>query len=209
MPYRSGSRVSSLLTFDPLAHRYEWDGKPVLNVTRVLEPVSRIGMIDPDVLETAREKGVAVHLMVELDCAGTLDEDSLPEWMAPALLQWRKFREETGFRVFTSERRVYHRVYRFAGTLDLYGRAEHAGTLAFIDVKRSFLAGAAIGLQLSAYQHAYSNQEQDRDALKAKRFALRLNEKDAYRVEQYTDESQFQDFLTLLNYQRVKDKYTP
>jgi len=193
------------LTFDEAEHKYYFQGKPVPNVTGVLSPLTNYSMIAPSVLEIARQKGQATHKMVELDCKNELDEEGLPEWMQPVLLQWRKFQKETGFKMIASEAKVYHPVYRYAGTLDLYGRLYHSGDMAFIDVKRSFLAGACIGMQIAAYQAAYSWQDKNDSARDAKRFALRLNEKERYRMGEYTSKNDFQDFLTCLNFYRLKE----
>lgn len=196
-----------MLNFDEASHRYDLDGVPVKNVTSIIGHLNDFSMIPKDKLEIARQKGVHVHKMVEMDCAGKLDEDTLPEWMRPVLVQWRLFVAQTGFKVIASERRVYHPVYGYAGTLDLYGILEHAKKPAFIDVKRSFFAGQAIGMQVAAYKEAYIAQEGDKAAKKALRFGLRLNEINHYRMEQYEDESQFQDFLTCLAHQRLLEKY--
>lgn len=194
-----------MLTFEPAAHHYFWNGRRVPNVTSIIGHLTDYSRIPPDKLEIARQKGVAVHKMVELDAQGR--EFDLPEWMQPAFEQWRKFKAEVGFRLIDSEKKVYHPVYGYAGTLDLYAELTHAAVLAFIDVKRSFLAGTVIGVQLAAYKEAHIAQEGDKAAKKAKRYALRLNENTPYRVEQYPDESQFQDFLTCLAHLRVKEKY--
>lgn len=196
-----------MLTFDPEAHVYHWNGQRVPNVTSIISHLTDYSRIPADKLEIARQKGVHVHAMVEMECKGMLDEDKLPEWMRPILAQWRLFVSQTGFRMIASEKRVYHSVYGYAGTLDLYGELVHAAKFAFIDVKRSFLAGKVIGMQIAAYREGYLNQEADKAAKKAQRWALRLNENSPYRMEQYTDEAQFQDFLTCLAHQRLKEKY--
>lgn len=197
-----------MLTFQPAEHRYFWNGKPVPNVTSVIGHLSDYSMVPPDKLEVARQKGQAVHSMVEMHCKGILDIDELPEWLVPVLHRWVAFVAETGFRVIASERLVHHSTYAYAGTLDLYGELAHAAEFAFLDVKRSFLAGRVIGLQLAAYKGAYIDQEKaDRGARSAKRYGLKLNENGPYRMEPYEDDSQFQEFLTCLAHQRVKEKY--
>lgn len=191
-----------MLTFDEAAHAYFWNGQRVPNVTSILAPLVDYSRIPPGTLEVARQKGVAVHKMVELDCKGDLDEDGLPEWMRPVLTQWRLFVRESGFELFKSEYRVFHPRFKYAGTLDLYGaiRGKHC----FIDVKRSFAAGPVIGLQLSAYEEAYEAQEGCPDAL---RYALRLNENGPYRLEQHADRSDFTTFLSLLTIYNFRRKH--
>lgn len=190
-----------MLTFDEAAHRYYWQGTPVPNVTSVLSPLVDLSHIPADTLEIARQKGVAVHKMVELDAKGDLDESVLPEWMQPALEQWRKFVADSGFRMIESEFRVFHPLYRYAGTLDLLGYVHDDP--AFIDVKRSFAAGPVIGLQLAAYHEAYCAQE--KVGKRAKRYALRLNENGPYRLEPYTNPNDFNVFLALLTVQRFRE----
>ena len=160
-------------------------------------------MIPADKLEIARQRGVAVHKMVELDAKGDLDEDALPEWLVYPLNQWRKFCDDTSFKVLESECRVYHPSYRYAGALDLFGTM--SGEAVFLDIKRSFLAGRTIGYQLSAYQEAYCAQ--NRTGRTAKRYALRLTESGPYRLEPFADKSDIQSFLTCLNWWRLKEKH--
>ncbi len=192
-----------MLSFDEARHEYRWAGAPVPNVTRVLAPLSDFSMVNAKVLETARQKGTAVHKMVEFDCRGDLDEDTLPDWMRPVLVQWRKFVSESGFQMLVSEHRVFHPHYKYAGTLDLLGTMKNYACI--IDVKRSFAAGPAIGLQLAAYLEAYAAQEKVGKA--AKRFALKLTETGPYRLEPYTDSNDFGTFLALLTIHNWKGKH--
>ncbi len=190
-----------MLTFDQAEHRYFYDGKPVPNVTRILSPLVDFSMVPADTLERARQEGVAVHKMVELDCAGDLDVENLPEWLRSRYQAWRKFVADAQFRVLASEKRVFHPTYRYAGTLDLFGHIN--GDVAFIDLKRSFAAGPVIGLQLAAYLEAYC--EQEKVGKNAKRYGLRLLETGEYRLEPFTNRNDFRNFLALLTVARLKE----
>lgn len=198
------------LTFEATEHRYLYQGKPVINVTRALDELVDYSMVAPSALETARQKGTAVHKMVELYARDDLDEASLPDWMRPALEAWKKFQEQTGFRIIESEFRVFHPSYQYAGTGDLYGEMVHAGEFAHVDLKRSLMAGSIIGLQLAGYKDAYREMitdiEKRRDARNAKRYALRLSEKGPPRLQEYADPRDLTDFLTCLNYRRLQEK---
>lgn len=200
--------VSDVLTFDPASHTYSVGGRVVPNVTRILSPLVDYSKIPADKLEIARQKGVAVHKMVELDANNDLDEDTLPDWMRPVLKQWRKFCADTGFRVYESEKQVYHPQYGYAGTLDLAGGFAEGSEHVLIDVKRSFLAGPVIGLQLAAYSAAYSAQEKDArfDFKRVSRYALRLNENGPYRLEPYQDMNDLNAFLTCLSFHKLKER---
>lgn len=196
-----------MLTFDEAAHRYYWNARPVPNVTSVLAPLTDYSMIPADRLELARQKGVAVHKTIELWCRNDLDCTNLPKWLEPVVMKWTEFVMHTGFRIIDSEKRVYHSTFCYAGTLDLFGYLERHNTFALIDLKRSFFAGKAIGLQLAAYLAAYVDQEKHRG--KARRFALRLNESAPVRLQEFDDAGQFGEFCALLTAQRVMEKYRP
>lgn len=188
-------------------HTYWMDGRLVPNVTMVLQPLVDYSHIPPEQLEIARQKGIAVHKMIELHCRGDLDEDTLPAWMQSVLPKWIAFQRDSGFRVSRSEYRIYHPAYCFAGTLDLYGELVRAGEFAFIDAKRSFFAGPVTGIQVAAYREGYAAQERDKAARRARRFGLRINEREPVLFQEYRDDGQWFEFLALLTAHKIKEKY--
>lgn len=189
-----------MLTFDESSHTYRWHGSPVPNVTRVLGPLTDYGMVKPEVLETARQKGVAVHKMVELWAKDDLEVSTLPEWMQPVLVQWLKFVEDTGLVVLASEKKVFHPMLAYAGTFDLRVTMRSKSGQGIVDIKRSFLAGDVIGLQTAAYAEAENvcNPQTVRDNRIAWRGALKLREDGSYRYQPYADPSDFSVFTTAL-----------
>lgn len=186
------------LIFNEERHEYAYKGVLVPNVTRVLSPLTSYNMVAPDVLEIARQKGVAVHRMVELWAKNDLDESTLPEWMHPVLVQWLKFAEDTGLEVIASEKKVYHPIYKYAGTFDLRvamrGKTGHG----LIDLKRSFLAGDVIGLQLIAYLEA-ENCDKSLPPV-SWRGALKLREDGPYRYQPFDGPGDFNVFLAALKH---------
>jgi hypothetical protein len=189
------------LEFNEAEHTYKFQGRLVESVTTVLKPLTSYHMIHPVKLEEARQRGNAVHKMVELWCKDDLDEKSLPLWMIPALEQWKSFVKYTKFKVISSEMRVYHPQFKYAGTLDLYGCMNEKDN-AIVDIKRSFGAGGVIGYQLAAYKEAHTNGD-----TKCKRFALRLREDGAFKLLEYKDHLDFTHFLTCLNMHRLKERH--
>jgi hypothetical protein len=189
-----------MLTFNEEEHRYFWRGREVPSVTQALKVVSpTYGFVDPEQLEIARQKGVAVHKMIELFYKG--EAFHVPEWLQPIYTKFLRFIDETGFEVIRSEYRVYHELYQYAGTLDLFGTMQ--GKAVFIDVKRSFMAGRAIGMQLEAYRRAYCAQEKVGEG-NALRFGLRLHENGNYKLEPYNNPNDWQAFLACLTVHRLK-----
>lgn len=199
-----------MLTFDEAEHRYYWNGEPVPNVTSILSGLTDYSRIAPAVLEEARQKGVAVHKMVELDCANDLDVDTLPDWMRGHYQAWQRFREETGFECWASEHKLYHPKLRYAGTLDLVGllpKTKIKG-LALLDVKRSFYAGPVIGLQTAAYLDAWNRTEEKASRLTdANRYALRLDGDGKYRLEPFNDPGDIAVFVANLTLYRWRMKH--
>ena len=142
-----------LIEFDESAHKYTVDGAVVPNVTSILQPISAYRNFDQKKMEIARQKGLAIHKMVEFWSKGT--DYKRPAWMEPAYQEWMKFVAISQFEVIESELRVYNKLYRYAGTLDLYGSVDigfkpRKKMQCYIDVKRSLLGGDTIGYQIAA-----------------------------------------------------------
>ncbi len=201
-----------LIEFDVSAHRYTVDGAVVPNVTSILQPISAYRNFDKTKMETARQKGIAIHKMVELSCRNRLQ--SVPDWMVPARDEWFKFCDVSQFEVIESELRVYNQLYRYAGTLDLYGTimvkkkwSQAVRMQVYIDIKRSFLGGATIGYQIAAYAEAHRMGLTKIAVSPFKRFALVIREDGHFKLEEYKDPKDYLHFLTCLNWQRLKEKH--
>lgn len=187
------------LTFDEPTHTYRWHGVAVPSVTQIIKPIApSYSFVNPEQLESARQQGVAIHKMVELDCADDLDEDTLPDWLRPYRAAWRKFVDDTGFVVEQSEHRGYNPALRYAGTLDLRGR-NRKGAPWLIDLKRSFLAGRAIGVQLAAYA-AFDR------TCSPHRFGLQLRADASYRLREFNDPSDWATFVACLTLHRYNER---
>lgn len=202
-----------MLTFDSAAHAYYWNGRRLSNVTSIIAPLTDYSRIPADVLERARQEGQAVHAMVDADCRGTLVD--IPEWMFGHYDAWTRFKRDSGAECIASEWRVYHRNLDYAGTLDWFGllprlRGSKGG--AVVDVKRSFYAGPAIGLQTAAYMDAWNTEpvSATRAALRAtERYALKLNANGTYNLEPFTDRDDHAAFLACLQQLRWRAKHYP
>lgn len=196
-----------MLTFDEASHRYFYDGAPVPNVTRVLAPFSDWSMVDPQVLENARQEGKAIHSMVELHANNDLA--SVPDWLSGHLKAWEKFVADVGFEVIWSEQQVYHQRLGYAGTLDLFGRIRDKD-YALIDLKRNFTKVPLIGLQTAAYLDCVIQQPPVYDAAairNSKRMALQLRGNGTYRVEHLTDRNDFNTFIGALVVHKWREFY--
>ncbi|MGB8422232.1 hypothetical protein [Paraburkholderia sp.] len=182
----------STLVFDEGAHSYAVDGRKVPGVTSLLAPLVDYSMISREVMERAQQLGTAVHRMTELHDNDDLDEDSLSDELRPYLDGWKKFRAECQFEPITIEKKLYHPMFRYAGTSDRTGMVK--GRLAVIDIKKMMTLGPVIGVQLAAYQELHKA-----DGLAVvDRYALGLRPDGSYRLQPYRDMLDWQCFLSLL-----------
>jgi hypothetical protein len=137
--------------FDADAHTYQIDGVEVVSVTQALVESS---MVDTKwFTEWARHRGSTVHRAVELLIKGTLKLNSIDPRIQGYLDAYERFRDDTGFECFETERRVWAPTKGFAGTLDQLG-AFRGATTAIVDVKTGAL-GWQVGIQLSGYSDGY------------------------------------------------------
>lgn len=144
------------ITFDPVAHAYQVDGKPVPSVTQCLDWLVDWSVVPPALLEYKSALGAAVHQMVHLACRDELDEDDLDPVLRPYLAQWRKFVAESGYTILQSELVVSHPI-GYAGTLDLVlGRVARTRLKRYVcDIKTAKAIPSTVGPQVAAYAEAY------------------------------------------------------
>ena len=192
------------LAFDVASHTYRWNGQKVPSVTSVLSPLVNYNQVPWAVLERARLEGVAIHKTIELYLNNDLE--SLPQWLQPRLDAFKKFQGESNFVIEGSERKVYHATHQYAGTLDLIGTVNDE--ISVIDLKRSFFAGPAIGIQIAAYLEAENDRRKREKSPKAKhRYALQLMANGNYKLEPYNDPNDFAVFLALLTLRKWRQQH--
>lgn len=114
------------INFEEEGHLYtDAQGNRYPSVTGILKSE---GFIDTTFYnDYGRERGSFVHLAINLDLAGELDEDSLDPVIVPYLASWRDFLKRSGFIVEQSEVTMVSTVYQYAGTPDIIGRWPNGG----------------------------------------------------------------------------------
>jgi hypothetical protein len=130
-----------MLTFDARDHVYRFDGQKIPSVTQIIKGAGLMGDFSDalgDAMNAAATRGTFVHKAVELDLDGDLDESSLRPDILESVNVFRTARAELGIKPLRSEFKVFHPVYRYAGTVDLL--ATIAGTVYVIDLKNGALA---------------------------------------------------------------------
>ncbi|MFA5323951.1 MAG: hypothetical protein WC373_14865 [Smithella sp.] len=107
------------VAFKKEGHVYTSNGKTYPSITQIL---SAEGFIDTTWFdEWSRDKGSMVHLACHYDVTGELDEESLDPEIVPYLAAFRRFMNESGFKVDKSEVPAINKTYGYAGTPDLIG----------------------------------------------------------------------------------------
>ena len=146
--------TGAVLEFHEEDHSYRLDGVSVPGVTSALQVISAAAYahVDPEVLAAKAELGRAVHRLIELDCLGDLDVESLPAELVPYYVAWRQFLRTSGAEVVLSECKVYSRRYGYAGQLDLLLRLN--GILSLVDAKCVVAVMPSTGPQTRAYEVA-------------------------------------------------------
>ena len=197
-----------MLTFDPVEHRYEWNGCVVPSITQVLRSVlgDPFLHVHPAALEYARQRGTAVHKACELDDAGQLDERSVAPEIAGYVRAWREFRRAFPFKVIASERPLYSSANGYAGTPDRIVAA--FGFRAVVEIKTG-LPGIFADLQTAA--QAILAQENYSGSIEfgvppLRRFVMHIKANGTPHLDECTSQSDWRDFLSALNVYRLKER---
>lgn len=192
-----------MLTFEPVAHEYQWHGKPVPGITRLMEPIHSYDGVPDWVLERKADLGKAVHLACELFDADDLVEESLDERTAGYFEGWKKFRRERGGAVLVSESQMYHPTMGYAGTPD---RAMEVDTPCdVVEIKTTATLFDAVGIQVAAQKELMiANGKCNRNS---KRFAVQLKPNGTYTMREFKDSSDYPVFVSLLTIHNWKTRH--
>ena len=109
------------IEFEPVNHIYTVEGAKLPSVTQIMKPMSMMLYegIPWDVLSAAADRGTRVHEQVSNFIRfGVLEED---DDTAPYLAAYRAFSEKYKPEWIASEYRVFHKLMRYSGTVDLLG----------------------------------------------------------------------------------------
>lgn len=172
------------LDFEPLSHSYYANGEQVPSVTHVIRVLEAYNRMSEAALAPYAQRGTEVHTLTEewdvMEKAGRdFDVDAVPEDRAGYLMAWINFRADFDFAPTHIEHRVLHEKLWYAGTIDRIGVVR--GKLAVVDIKTSARLGPAVGVQLAAYQHAFTEEVCE------SRYAVQLSADGTYRVVEYSN----------------------
>lgn len=197
--------LKPVLTFDAETHTYTLGGRRVPSVTQVLDSqLADWSMVPPDVLEAARIFGQHVHEAVAFELRGILHWDALDPAIRPYIEGLRNFMRKGDFVPLASEVQMGHRLFRYAGTLDLYGPV--CGVSSLIDVK-SGAVPRTVGPQTAGYAELYHHNYGVRVK---RRHCLELNPKypEGFKLHRLTDPADWSIFQSSLTCWRFKHAST-
>lgn len=166
-------------------------------VTEILEAVGLgpdYSKISRAVLDHAAARGRALHMAIQWDSEGSLDESSLHDQVRPGFEAYRRFVKETNHQPIASEIELVHPLWHYVGHPDRIGW--HQGTeRVLLDWKYvASLDEDAARLQLAAYRMAWNALYPTEPISRC--FALRMvRATGGYRMHDLTDPNAEQDFL--------------
>lgn len=187
-----------MIDFDPDTHTYRVQGAVKPSVTQILKPLCGYEWVSQEVLERKGDIGRATHKAVELWLSPEgLDETSLHESVRPYFDAYRRFHDAVKPEILATEQQVYHETMGYCGTLDL--EAFMFGELSMPDIKTVAQMGPVVGIQTAAYSQARGGSHV--------RYGLQLRPDGTYRLEKYSDPTDWPTFLSLINVHRWKQKH--
>ena len=167
--------------FEESTHTYVVDGQEVPSVTTILKPLTDRGysVVNPSVLEYARNRGSAVHEALEVyDLGGELEVMPETEGYIRAYLEWCQVYRPKWEGI---EQIVYNESEKYIGTLDRVG-CLNGTEFAIVDLKTSTPTReslTAVCVQTYAYLEAYRDSVAFKDA---KRYGLFLKSDGTFRM---------------------------
>ncbi len=144
------------LTFEERGHLYKLNGIAIPSVTTAMKPLSDsyYGSVDINVLETAAQRGTAVHNAIENYLNYAVKD--IPAEYDGYFLAFKNWYHENDVKVIATETKVYHRVLRYAGTVDMLCFVN--GMKVLVDFKTSAeIIKMLTSVQLEAYVKAYDS----------------------------------------------------
>lgn len=146
------------LTFDEASHTYELmhpsggPGEALPSVTTVMRTVGLISFegIPERVLAAARDRGTRCHKAAQYLTEGTLDWSTVDDSERGYVEAYARFLDEASFECLAQEQRLWHPVYRYAGTTDAVGHWH--GAPAVLDLKTGDPMLVKAHVQLAAYE---------------------------------------------------------
>jgi len=179
-------------------------GLIIPSVTQILktEGFANFDKVPELILKRACGFGTNVDLACELEDDNNLDYGTLDSSILDYLTQWQKFKKEYAVEIIHNKVRVHSDKYGFVGEADRLVKIKDS--LVLIDIKTcTTINNNYCALQLAGYEIAYKEEFKERKSIK--RYVVQLK-KDKYKVVEYKDKQDVNDFLSLARSCKIKIK---
>jgi hypothetical protein len=195
--------TTTKLQFDEEHHRYTLNGQVVPSVTSIIDPLGNMDMMPAEIMERARVRGTAVHMVTEFwDVVegdkkrefGVWDVAS-EEGVEGYLGAYREFKDTVKPELIASEQRLYCATYNFAGTLDRVFKV--GDDIGIYDIKTGELSDL-YRLQTAAYLFAYNENKNPWEEPATKRFLIQLRPNGRFSLLEHTDPRDLGAFVAAL-----------
>lgn len=192
------------LDFDERTHTYKLNGVVLPSVTTIMKPLSndKYSTVRADVLENAANKGSIVHNAIENYLKFGIEDIS--EEHKPYFLAFLEFLSDKQPTILVTESKVYHKILRYSGTVDLICIID--GKVYLIDYKTTaVLIEMLTKVQLEAYAKALDSHEFKVD----KKAILHLKKDGTYSFKEYdnNDSESWNVFGALITVNSYINKY--
>lgn len=192
------------LDFDERTHTYKLNGVVLPSVTTIMKPLSddKYSTVRADVLENAANKGSIVHNAIENYLKFGIEDIS--DDYKPYFLAFLEFLSDKQPTILVTESKVYHKILRYSGTVDLICIID--GLVYLIDYKTTaVLIEMLTKVQLEAYAKAMESHSFKVD----KKAILHLKKDGTYSLKEYdnNDSESWGVFGALLTVNSYITKY--
>jgi hypothetical protein len=195
------------LIFYPESHAYytppgREGGRRIPSVTQILRAVGVSEDFDaiersrPGVVTFARDLGTAVHADAHAYDDADLDHETVDPRVRPYLDAWITWRAKSGAVPLQRERRLYHPVHGYCGTLD--GVFDLGGQIVLVDIKTGDPVAAGAAFQTAAYEAAYLAEHPNARIHERWSVQLTPEHRVPYRIHQHGDWTDFQKFTAFV-----------
>lgn len=201
--------VLAKLRFKAQGHIYSLDRMRIPSVTQIIDPLLPYASLPREIREAALIRGDIVHKLTALADQGKPWEDGAAidaADMAGYLFAWESFKHTTECRIVATEQRVYHRTYRYAGTLDRLVILGDDPSVAVLEIKTGELM-PEYALQTAAYLHAVNDGRARGEPPVERRYVVQLMPTGKFHPLEHRERGDFQVFLAALTIQSWRMRY--
>jgi len=182
-------------------HEYKVDGQVRVSVTQVLKDLGFINFdnVPADRLETARQRGKAVHACCHFLEEGDLNWSTVAPNIWPYVEAYALMKEETGWIASQRERVLFCPLLNYAGQLDGFGSMAKLGIEEVLPDYKSGVPQRAARYQTAGYAVAIGKHY-------VPRCSIHLKPTGKYKIHWYRDYDDINDWKSIVRTFHLKHR---